>query len=114
MVASEEEPNFHKFDVTNYLLQSTRDSSLKKLILFPGCEKRIPLLSAADPKGYSEDVGRQVDIFTFSFCLGAVRRAICSDLQYAKSVYFGIEAVFFICLRNSWHILKYNFRFCCK
>lgn len=38
MVASEEEPNFHKFDGTHYLLQSTGDSSFKKLILFPGCE----------------------------------------------------------------------------
>lgn len=47
---------------------------------FSGCELRFPLLSATDPKGYSEDVGRQVDNFTFSLCLGAVRGAICSDL----------------------------------
>lgn len=51
-------------------------------------------------------MGRNVDNFTCSLCLEAVRRAICSDLQYAKSIYFGIEAAFFICLKNFLACLK--------
>lgn len=83
--------------IAKYRIQQFLETSFFFLML------RI-LLSATDPKGYPEDVGRNVDNFTCSLCLEAVRRAICSDLQYAKSIYFGIEAAFFICVRIFWHV----------